>query len=99
MRWGIVFLACPLQLSEDQRRDLMLAAVRAHHDGVEETPLNVEGIRGALRVLPESVALGGLSGRLFEAEVATPDAQEGLLRFLVAEKELRLMQGGPVAEA
>ena len=99
MRWGIVFLACPLQLSEDQRRDLMLAAVRAHHEGATETPLDVEGIRGDLRALPDSVTMGGLSGRLFEANVATPDAKKGLLRFLVAEKELRVMQGGPIAEA
>ena len=98
MRFGIVFLACPLKLSEDQRRALMLTAIRAHQAEVHQAPVEIEGVRGQLKAL-DAVTLGGMSGRLFEAQVATPEGDEGLLRFLVADRELQLYQGGPVAEA
>ena len=98
MRWGIVVLSCPLPLRDEERHSLMVAAASAYFAEERETHLDWPELRGTLKALPETVALGGFTGQLFEAEVHTP-AGEGQLRFLVAESELELMQGGPVAEA
>lgn len=99
MRFGIVVLACPIPLSDEQREQLMLAAIQAFHEDSRKTWLDWEELRGWLEAMPETVSLGGLTGKLFQAEIHTNEGNSGQLRFLVAEQELELMQGGPVAEA
>ena len=97
MRFGLVFLACPLKLDDEQRQQLMLAAVQAYYQQAGESDLDWPELRGTLRAMRDTVTLGGFSGQLFEADVHTPTGEQGQLRFLVADKEL--LAGGPVAEA
>jgi hypothetical protein len=97
MRWGLIFLACPLPLNEEQKQALMLAAARAWFEDLSPMTLDWEELRGELRVSSEVVSLGSFIGQGFEAEVHTPTAS-GTVRFLVTEAQLQAL-GGEVAEA
>jgi hypothetical protein len=98
MRWGLVFLACPIDLPEADREALVLLAAQAWFEGTSPLHFDWPDLRGELRVCGEIVALGAFVGRPFEADVHQPSGDRGLVRFLVTEKQLQ-QSWGPVGEA
>lgn len=97
VRWGFVFLACPLPLSEEQKQALVQLAARAWFE--ERSPLAFDwpACSGELRATSDAVPLGSFVGQRFEAEVHLPTGS-GRVAFLVTEAQLRAA-AGPVAEA
>lgn len=87
MRWGFVFLACPLPLSEEQRLELVKLAATAWFEDLPEIRFDWEGCEGVVRPAADVVALGTFTGQRFTAEVNLPD-RSGKLDFLVAEAHL-----------
>ena len=88
MRWGFVFLACPLKLTEEQRQDLVRLAATAWFTDQAELRFDWTGCEGVLRVASDVECLGTFTGQKFVAEVNLPDAS-GQVQFLVAEHHLR----------
>lgn len=88
MRWGFVFLACPLKLTEEQRTELVRLAATAWFTDQPEIRFDWEGCEGVVRVASDVESLGTFTGQLFVAEVNLPDVS-GQVRFLVAEAHLR----------
>lgn len=101
MRWGLVFLYCPIDLDDDQKRRLVLLAAQAYFEDEGSVSFEWEGLRGEVRAQSEAVSMGTITGQPFEAEVHRPQGS-ATLKFLVTEKQLQaaqLMGGGVVAEA
>jgi hypothetical protein len=102
MRWGLVFLYCPIDLDEDDKRRLVMLAARAYFEDAGVVPFEWEHLRGEVRASAEAVAMGAITGQPFEAEVHRPQGS-AILKFLVTEKQLQAahLLGGPgvVAEA
>lgn len=88
LRWGLIFIACPLPLSEEQKLDLVRLAAGAYFEGQGLVPFDWPELRGELRVTGGEVSLGGFTGRAFEADVHLP-TRKGLVKFLVTEAQLR----------
>ena len=107
LRWGLVFLHCPLPLDEEQKVELVKLAATAYFEDRDALPLDLPGLRGEVRATSETTALGGFVGQRFEAEVHLTDGTSAVLRFLVTEAQLNaawkawgaLRQPMPVAEA
>ncbi|MCB9778622.1 MAG: hypothetical protein H6742_08685 [Alphaproteobacteria bacterium] len=97
LRWGLVFLACPLALDEDAQRGLVQLAARAWFEDEPVIAFDWEGLHGVLRASSDVQALGNFVGQQFEAEVEG-DAGKGTVRFLVTEAQLQAARG-VVAEA
>ena len=88
VRWGFVFVSCPLPLSEEQRDSLVRYAVRAWCDDHRELNFNEPEFRGTVRPSSDTVLLGTFFGQRFTAEVHLPD-RSGKVDFLVAESSLQ----------
>ncbi len=88
VRWGFVFLACPLPLSEEQRVALVRLAARAWFENKTELDLVEEEFRATVRPSSDAVLLGSFYGQRFSAEVHLPE-RSGKVEFLVAEAALR----------
>ncbi len=88
MRWGFVFLACPLKLSEEQRTSLVRLAATAWFTDQSEIPFDWEGCEGVVRVASDVTSLGTFTGQKFVAEVNLPGSS-GMVQFLVAEHHMR----------
>jgi hypothetical protein len=97
MRWGFVFLACPVRLTDRDQNDLVRLAIQAYFDDEGERDFEWPQCRGSLRVESDAIALGAFSGQRFSAEVHVP-AGSGRVEFLVTEAQLK-MAAGEVAEA
>ena len=97
LRWGFVFLACPIQLTEAQQEQLVRLAVRAWFEDATELLFTEEEFRGAVRPSSDTVLLGSFVGQRFTAEVHLPE-RSGKVEFLVAESQLRGGRG-EIAEA
>lgn len=96
LRWGLVFVACPLPLSEEQKEGLVRLAAQAWCEDLGQIPFDWTGCQGVLTATSDVVSLGTFVGQAFEAEVHVPEGS-GQVRFLVTEKQLKL--AAPVAEA
>ena len=96
LRWGLVFVACPLPLSDEQKEGLVRLAAQAWFEDQSEIAFDWTDCQGVLTASSEVVALGTFVGQSFEAKVHVPEGS-GRVRFLVTEKQLRL--AAPVAEA
>ena len=96
VRWGFVFLACPLPLTEEQRLELVKLAAQAWFDDLPEIRFDWEGCEGVVRPAADVVSLGTFTGQRFLAEVNLKD-RSGKLDFLVAEAHLGARGG--IAEA
>ncbi len=96
LRWGLVFVACPLPLTEEQKEGLVRLAAQAWFEDLGRVPFDWSGCQGVLTATSDVVALGTFVGQAFEAEVHLPEGS-GQVRFLVTEKQLKL--AAPVAEA
>jgi hypothetical protein len=88
LRWGLIFIACPLPLTEDQKLDLVRLAAGAYFQGQGLVAFDWPELRGELRVSGGEISLGSFTGRAFEADVHLPTRQ-GLVKFLVTEAQLR----------
>lgn len=88
MRWGFVFVACPLPLSEEQRDGLVRLAAQAWFADLSEVRFDWEGCSGVVRPGSDVVSLGTFVGQQFYAEVELPQ-RSGRVSFLVAEAHLR----------
>lgn len=97
MRWGLVFLHCPIDLDEDHRRRLVMLAARAYFEDEGCVAFEWEDLRGEVRATADAVAVGSITGQPFEAEVHRPSGSV-TLKFLVTEPQLQSMNGA-VAEA
>ncbi|MCB9763276.1 MAG: hypothetical protein H6739_26135 [Alphaproteobacteria bacterium] len=97
MRWGFIFLACPLPLTEDQKEGLVLCAARAYFEELDALPFNWGACRGEVRPASDTVLLGTFYGQRFTAEVHLPD-RSGTVDFLVTEAQLRAAHA-EIAEA
>ncbi|MFN7146904.1 MAG: hypothetical protein ACK4YP_24225 [Myxococcota bacterium] len=91
MRWGFVFLACPLKLTEEQRHSLVRLAATAWFTDQSELRFDWEGCEGVLRVASDVTSLGTFTGQKFTAEVNLPDTS-GEVQFLVAEHHLKRVE-------
>jgi len=102
MRWGFVFVACPLPLAESQRIDLVRLAAQAWFTDTRELRFDWGDAEGVVRAASDVMTLGTFTGQAFTAEVNLRDTS-GTVRFLVAEEHLRIgsagVPGGVVAEA
>ena len=98
-RWGLVFLACPVAFSDEERRGLVEAAARAWLENKERVAFDSPRMKGVVAASSEAQVLGAFCGQRFSAEVVRPDSGEAhQVEFLVTEALLR-HSGGPVAEA
>jgi hypothetical protein len=97
MRWGFVFLACPVRLTDQNQNDLVRLAIQAYFDDEGERSFEWPECRGSLRVESDAIALGAFSGQRFSAEVFVPSGS-GRVQFLVTEAQLKVA-AGEVAEA
>lgn len=88
MRWGFVFLACPLKLTDEQRDGLVRLAATAWFTDQPEIPFDWEGCEGVVRVASEVTNLGTFTGQRFVADVNLPETS-GKVQFLVAEHHMR----------
>lgn len=91
-RWGFVFVACPVQLTEEQQQGLVRVAAQAWFEDLPEVHFDWEECRGTLRPSSEAVTLGTFYGQRFTAEVHLPD-HSGKVEFLVTEHQLSLQRG------
>ena len=88
VRWGFVFLACPLKLTDEQRDGLVRLAATAWFTDQPEIAFDWKGCEGVVRVASDVTNLGTFTGQRFVAEVNLPDAS-GRVQFLVAEYHLK----------
>lgn len=98
VRWGMVFLACPLDLDDAQKLELVKLAARAWFEEQPVLLFEWEDLGGELRSMSEVTTLGPFIGQLFEARVEGR-AGKGRLRFLVTEAQLQAAWTPPAAEA
>ena len=97
MRWGFVFLSCPVKLTDQNQTDLVRVAVQAYFDDTTKVDFDWPECRGELRMESDAISLGSFSGQRFSAEIHVPSGS-GRVQFLVTEAQLRAA-AGPVAEA
>lgn len=97
MRWGFVFLSCPVRLTDEHQLDLVRLAVQAYFDDTPKVAFDWHTCRGELRVESDAVSLGAFSGQRFSADVSVPSGS-GRIQFLVTEAQLEAARG-EVAEA
>ena len=97
-RFGLVFVACPVQLSEDQKVGLVLQAARAWFEKLDSLDFDLDGCRGTVRPSSDPITLGTFTGQRFTADVHTPE-DNGQVEFLVAEKDLHAAWTHQVGEA
>ena len=88
MRWGFVFVACPLPLTEEQRLGLVRLAAQAWFGDQREGRFDWEACSGVVRPASDVVSMGTFVGQQFLADVDLPD-RSGRVSFLVAEHHLR----------
>lgn len=88
VRWGLVFLACPLDLDDAQKLELVKLAARAWFEDQPVVSFEWEDLHGELRSVSEITSLGPFIGQQFEATVDGA-AGKGRLRFLVTEAQLQ----------
>lgn len=88
LRWGFIFVACPLPLSEEQKLELMRCAAWAFFEDIPELPFDWGSCRGVVRPSSDAVVLGTFYGQRFTAEVHLPE-RSGQVEFLVTEAQLR----------
>lgn len=98
IRWGLVFLHCPLPIEEEQKQALVRLAAAAYFDDKEEVDFDWPAFKGSVRATSDTVALGSFIGQRFEAEVHLPDGH-ATLKFLVTEAQLQQAWGQDIAEA
>lgn len=96
LRWGLIFVACPLPLSDEQKEGLVRLAAQAWFEDQPRLAFDWADCQGVLTASSDVVALGTFVGQAFEAEVHLPEGS-GQVRFLVTERQLRA--AAPVAEA
>src|SRR4051794_9432085 len=96
LRWGFVFVTCPVPLTEERRLEVVRLGAQAWFTDTREIRFDWDGCEGVVRAGSEVMSLGSFTGQLFIAEINQGD-QSGEARFLVAESLLR--GSGPVAEA
>ena len=96
-RWGLVFLASPFRLTEEQKTGLALLAARAFLSEEGRATFDWERLHGELRATSEVRVVGSFVGQEFEAVLHSPE-KSGKAVFLVAEKNIRAW-GGVVGEA
>lgn len=100
MRWGLVFLACPVPFSEEQKQELVRLAARAWLEDVDRVAIDWPDMRGEVVARGDAMALGSFFGQRFGAEVHRKDAGgPDTVEFLVAESALVGPGGQPAAEA
>lgn len=87
LRWGFVFLSCPLSLSEEQKVSLARLAARAWFEDATELSAFEDDFRATVYPTSDTVMLGTFYGQRFTAEVHLPD-RSGKVEFLVAEAAL-----------
>ena len=92
LRWGLVFVACPLPLSDEDKEGPRVAA-QAWFEDQPRIPFDWSGCQGC-SPRRARVSLGTFVGRPSSVHVPSGSAT---VRFLVTEKQLRL--AAPVAEA
>lgn len=97
LRWGLVFLRCPVSFTEEQKVHLVKLAARAYFDDEGEVEFEWPLFRGKVRAVSEAVALESFVGQRFQAEVHLPEGSH-VVDFLVTEAQLRATVG-EVAEA
>lgn len=97
LRWGLVFVHCPLPLTEKQRHGLAELAIKAYMEDLPKVDFEWEECRGSVEVGSEAVALGSFYGQLFLADVHVP-ARSARVEFLITEAQLKAAQG-EMAEA
>lgn len=96
LRWGFVFVACPVSLTEAQRVALVKGAARAWFEDLPEALVDEEELRAWVKPASEAAVFGSFAGQRFTAEVHTTEGRKGNVEFLVAEAMLR---SGTVGEA
>ena len=100
MRWGLIFLACPLPLTDKQKNDLALLAARAYFEDESTIGFDWGEVRGEVRATSEAMALGAFYGQRFEAMVYRPESKVAKVEFLVTEAQLQQFGSKrPIAEA
>ena len=97
LRWGLVFLRCPVGFTDEQKVRLVKVAARAYFDDEGEVDFEWPMFRGRVRAISEAVALESFVGQRFQAEVHLPEGSH-VVEFLVTEAQLRAA-GAEVAEA
>ncbi len=97
LRWGLVFLACPVPLEDEQKVDLVRLAAHAYFTDLGEVQFDWGALRGTVRAASDTVSLGAFCGQRFTAELHRAEGA-ATLTFLVAEPFLRDPRQ-PVAEA
>ena len=98
LRWGLVFLHCPIPIEEEQKLALVRLAAKAWFTDQKQLPFSMPMFEGELRATSETVALGSFIGQRFEADVHLPEGST-TVRFLVTEPQLQHAWNGEVAEA
>ena len=98
LRWGLVFLHCPIPMDDAQKAALVRVAARAYFTDQERLTFERPMFHGEVRATSETVALGSFIGQQFEAEVHLPEGST-TVKFLVTEAQLQQTWNGTVAEA
>ncbi len=97
LRWGFVFLSCPVPLSEEQKSGLVVLAAQVYFGDLGMLDFDWETCRGELRAVSEAVAIGSFYGQHFVADLHLPTGATQV-RFLVTEAQLQAARG-EIAEA
>ncbi len=99
MRWGLIFLACPVSFSDDEQVQLVKVAAQAWFEDKQRVAFDWPEMRGEVVATSEARTLGAFYGQRFSAEVFRADSPRAqVVEFLVTEALLR-QNAGPVAEA
>lgn len=98
LRWGLVFLYCPIPLEDDKKLTLVRLAASAYFEDKKHVTFEQPAFQGEVRATSDTVALGGIVGQRFEADVHLPEGS-ATFRFLVTEAQLQLAWNQPVGEA
>ena len=85
MQWGWVYLVSDTRLSEEERKSLMIEAIRMYQTGKERKKVRGERYEGVISTSGRHELIGTFDGQHFDAELDT-DHGKSKLSFLVAEK-------------
>ena len=88
LRWGFVFVSCPIPMTEERRLALVRLAATAWFSDTREIRFDWDDCEGVVKTGSGVMSLGGFTGQLFIAEINQGDTS-GEARFLVAEGHLR----------
>ena len=97
LRWGFIFLSCPVELSEAQKTRLIKLAAQVYFCELGSLDFDWDTCRGELRAISDAVAIGSFYGQHFVADLHLPTGSTQV-GFLVTEAQLKAA-GGEVAEA